>query len=123
MSALGNAQAAWGESLPDWVKVLAEFCDKTTQSEAAKQVGISGAAVSQVINLKYHKGDYGAVEKKVRGSLMSETVLCAVQGQITLDVCMGNQAAGGSTSSPQRLRLGRTCPVCVHRHHGGNHAE
>ena len=123
MTALDKARAAWGTDLPDWVIVLAKQSDNTSQATVAIRVRISSAAVSQAINRKY-AGDYGAVEAKVRGALMGHTVPCPVQGEIALDVCMRNQGHGLTTSSPQRQRLGRTCPTCEFRHHGGkNHAE
>lgn len=119
MSAMTKAVAAWGV-VPDWVQVLARSCDESNQSTVARRLDYSGAVVSNVLANKY-AGDMSAVEKSVRGVLMSETVECPIQSRITLDVCMANQAAGSSTSSPQRQRLGRTCPTCVNRHRGGNH--
>lgn len=57
-----TVRAAWGEEAPDWVVILAEECDRTSQKAAAQQINYSPAVVSTVLKGTY-KGDLTAVER------------------------------------------------------------
>ena len=63
-SPLEIAQLAWGDAMPDWVKVLAVECTKTSQAKVAKRLNRSASLVSTVLRAKY-PGDMQAVEEIV----------------------------------------------------------
>lgn len=122
MTAVARARAAWGEPLPDWIKILALAADQSSQSAVAKRLGKSGAAVSQILANKYH-ADTGAIERVVRGVLMGVTVECPVAGEISIAVCSANQQQPFSTANRQSVRLHRACPQCPHFQYGGKDAQ
>lgn len=111
--ALARAQAAWGNP-PDWVRALADACDRATQTEVAKRIGRSAALVSNVLTAKY-KGDLTAVEQVVRGALMNGVVDCPVVGELASDTCDQHQKAKWSPINPQRIAFYRACRAgCPH---------
>ncbi|MBP0483966.1 hypothetical protein [Sagittula salina] len=86
MSALEKARSAWGEDMPNWVRALAEECDRSSQNKAADRIGRSPSLVSNVLAAKY-AGDMAAVEDLVRGILLSETLACPALGEIGKKDC------------------------------------
>ena len=113
---VSNAREAWGVSIPDWVMALAEACDRSSQNSVAKRLGYSGATISGVIKNKY-RGDIERVEQAVRGSLMSETVMCPVLGDLRRDRCLINQkkAKNPNPTSSVSMRLAKACKhTCPH---------
>jgi hypothetical protein len=105
---VAKAGAAWKGALPDWVEQLAREANRTTAKKAAQRIGYSGAVVSHVLNNAY-PGDIARVEAKVRGALMSATVMCPVVGEIGLDRCLDEQKMGNTGASSIRARLYRAC--------------
>jgi len=91
---------------PDWVVILAEEANRTTQTAAAKRIGYSGGAVSSVLRGTY-LGDMGAVEQKVRGALMGVTVDCPVLAEIGRDQCLDEQ----KSPLPRPLLCARGCSM------------
>ncbi len=57
MSAIETAKQYWGENLPDWIEVLANESDKSSQNKIAQKIGKSSAAISQVLK-KYLSRHY-----------------------------------------------------------------
>ncbi len=116
---LATAQAAWAEvegGMPDWVMVLAEACDRTSQNAVARRIGMSASVVSCTINRTY-KGLLDGIEARVRGALMSEEVDCPVLGQLRKDACLDHQkrAQTFSATSTMRVRMYQACRGgCVH---------
>lgn len=111
MSALTRATEAWGEALPDWVTVLAEECDATSQAATARRIGYSPAVVNTVLKAAY-KGDVSAVEQAVKGALLDATVNCPVAGPLAAHVCLEYQRRPFKPTNAQRVKLYKTC-------HGG----
>jgi hypothetical protein len=105
---LAKAKAAWGAALPDWVETLALEANRTTSAKAARRIGYSGGLLTGVFGKKYN-GDLVRVEAKVRGALMSATVVCPVVGEIGLDRCLNEQKMGNTGASSIRARLYRGC--------------
>ncbi|MCV9907169.1 Mu-like prophage major head subunit gpT family protein [Brucella sp. HL-2] len=56
---IDKARAAWNGEIPDWIVILAEACDRESQSAIARKVGYSASAVSQVLSNTYQNGVYG----------------------------------------------------------------
>lgn len=104
---VAKAQAAWGD-LPDWVEALAEQAAATSGTLAAGKIGYSPAVVSHVLANTY-KGDIAAVEAKVRGALMGETVVCPILGAIGRDHCLDQQKKPRVATSSIRSKTWRAC--------------
>lgn len=105
-----NARAAWGDDMPDWIAVLAEACDRSSQAEVAKRIGYSSSVVSNVLR-KTYAGMMAVPEQAVRGALMGETVCCPVAGDIPRDQCLRYQkkAAAFMATSAIAVQLYRAC--------------
>lgn len=111
---LQRALLAWGKEIPDWIEVLANECDKSTQGKVAERLGVSAAVVNQVLGKKY-AGRMDQVEARVRGEFMKATVECPVLGEISTRDCIANQSRKFRPTNDLRVRLRRTCPACPNR--------
>lgn len=116
MSAPNQSRAfkAWVAPIPDWVLVLAQACDKSSQGKVGARLGVSAAVVNQVLGNSY-KGRTDRIETRVRGELMRETVECPVLGAISTRDCQDNQARKFRATNPTRVKLYQTCPTCPNR--------
>lgn len=113
--AVETALEAWGE-LPDWLLVMAEACDETSQNAVARRLGYSASVVSTVLKNTY-KGSPNGIEKAVRGALMAEELDCPVLGGLRKNICLEHQkrAVHFRASSSMRVRLYMHCRGrCVH---------
>ncbi|MBK1868285.1 transcriptional regulator [Aestuariivirga sp. YIM B02566] len=102
--------------MPDWIRCLAEACDRSSQSAIAKRLGVSGSVVSGVLRQTY-AGTYETVEKATRGALMGDTLVCPVLEEIPAHVCLDHQkrARNFSSASSLRVKLYRACRGgCIH---------
>ena len=105
---------AWGKAAPEWVIVLAECCDRMTQSALARKLGVSGAMINQALKNTY-AGRLDRLEQRVRGELMRETHACPVLGEITKRRCIDEQGRSYSATNAVRVELRRACPRCPNR--------
>lgn len=107
------AVAAWGRELPDWVKLLADECSKTSQNKVAKRLKRSASLVSNVLRNKY-EGDMLAVEEVVRGVYMATTTSCPALGEISTAECRDymRSATKFSNENSERVRMYRACRSC-----------
>lgn len=110
---LETARQAWGEALPAWIEALASACDKTSQNVIARQLGVSAAQISCVLNRKY-KGSYAGLECLAHDFFLRGKVACPVLGEITSRECLAQQKRPFVASSPQAVRLYRACKSCPH---------
>lgn len=94
--------------MSDWIDALRTACGASTQAKVARQIGYSGAAVSQVLSGKY-TGNLAAVEQAVRGALMDVSVVCPILGSIAANVCSNQQKQVFAATNPQRVALFRAC--------------
>ena len=115
-----KAQKAWGDCLPDFVQALAEACDKSSQRQVGRNLGLSCAAVNLLINNRYHPRPYAYVKERIRKGLMVENVFCPVLSEIPRLRCLEEQRAPFSSNNPLRLSLYRACPSCPHYMEGKN---
>lgn len=113
-----RARESWAathcEAPPAWVLSLADACDRSSQGQVARRLGISPAVVNQVLGSAY-KGRLDRIEVRVRGELMQETVTCPVLGDLSKRECLDHQKAKFSATNPLRVRLYRACKVCPNR--------
>ena len=108
-TALQRAVAAWGEDMPNWVRVLAEACDHGSQKKVAAELDYSPAVVNQVLGNKYRGGDLAAVQQAVQGALMDYSVDCPVLGELRANFCLENQKRPFSPTNSTRVRLFKAC--------------
>jgi len=108
MSALQKAMAAWGTDMPDWIHILAEACDGSSQKKVSMQIGFSAGAVNQVLSQSYNAG-LGAIKQAVEGALMNATVDCPVMGEMPANVCLENQKREFAATNSTRVRLYKAC--------------
>jgi len=108
MTAVETARRARNGDLPDWVRALAEECDRTSQRAAAARIGYSAAAVNQVLAGKYRAPET-RVELAVRAALLAAEVCCPVAGVIPAARCLENQRLPWASTNPQRVALYRAC--------------
>lgn len=106
MSALAKAQAAWGQ-VPDWVRALADECDRIGLRNIAGRMGISPAMVSLAINNKRENLEF--IKHKAEQKLMITIVACPYLGVLSVTECLQEQAKPFSGSNPFRVQLYRAC--------------
>ena len=105
---VAKARRAWGENAPEWILALAEECDRTSQSRAAKRIGYSAPTVSQLLAGKY-EGDLERVRELTEGLLLVEDVQCPVLGTISRADCTRWQTLPFGTSDSTRVRVFHAC--------------
>jgi len=120
MNTVIRTRAAWGDAAPEWILVLAEHCDHSSQKAVADQIGYSSAVVNQVLSGRY-SGDMGAVEQAVKGALLNTTVSCPVAGDLPAHRCLEYQRLPFAATNPQRIALYKACRTCPHNRR--NHHE
>lgn len=98
----------------DWITVLRECCQASSQAAVAKRIDYSPTVVNQVLKGKY-AGDLSAVQKAVEGALMGLSVDCPVIGELSRDRCLTYQRRGFAATNPLRVALARACPTCPNR--------
>lgn len=108
------ARHAWGEAAPEWIIVLAEACDQSSQAAVARRLGVSGAQINQALHNTY-AGRLDRLEQRVRGTLMNECVTCPVLGEITRRRCIDEQGRPYAATNALRVELRRACKTCVNR--------
>jgi DNA-binding transcriptional regulator YdaS (Cro superfamily) len=103
---------------PNWITVLRESCEGSSQAAVARRIGYSPTVVNQVLKGRYggpHGGDLDAVRKAVEGALMGLSVDCPVIGELPRDRCLAYQRRGFAATNPLRVALTRACPQCPNR--------
>jgi len=100
----------------DWVAALSAECSATSQTAAARRLGVSASTVNQVLKGSY-KGDLRRIEGLVRGELMRETLACPVLEVITKKRCLDEQRKPFAATNPERVKLYFACRSgCQHSH-------
>lgn len=112
MNARAKAEARWS-ALPDWVGVLADASDRTSQANVARLLNINSGYISYA--LRNEKPQYHQpVEYAVRGKLMAETIACPVLGEIDQSLCVRHRKNRVPAVLPEERQLRATCPTCIH---------
>jgi hypothetical protein len=98
----------------DWLEVLREQCDNSSQAQVSKQLGYSPAVINQTLKGCY-KGNLSTVELTVKGCFMAKTVTCPVVGEIAQHICLNYQKLPFAAINPQRVQLYKACRAgCPH---------
>ncbi|MCC7484587.1 MAG: hypothetical protein IT529_06315 [Burkholderiales bacterium] len=105
---------SWGKAAPEWVVALAEACDRGSQAQVAKALGVSPTQVNQTVHNTYG-GRLDRLEQRVRGTLMNQKVACPVLGEITRRRCIDEQGRRYAATNELRIELRRACPRCPNR--------
>jgi hypothetical protein len=92
----------------EWIEVLRAACTTSSQSRIARQLGYSGAVVSQVLSGTY-AGDLQRVQAAVEGALMNAQVDCPVLGLIGRARCVEIQRRPFTPTNPANVALYRAC--------------
>ncbi len=85
-----------------------------SQVKVAEELHVTGPVVSMLLKDKY-PGSVEAMEQRIRGQFMAETVQCPVQGTLSKRSCLDNQALPLAFTNPIRAALGRACKTCPNR--------
>lgn len=109
---LVKATDAWGEAMPDWVRLLANACDRTSQRAAAERLARSSGYVSRLLSRKY-EGSYEEAETIVRAAYAGASVACpAIGDAIPLSGCVRNRRRAGPPRNHLQQLFARHCPRC-----------
>ncbi|WP_446653088.1 hypothetical protein [Blastomonas sp.] len=107
-----RAQAAWGEDMPPWVRLLAAAADATNQRKAGEKIKRNASYVSRILNRDY-AGSYEEAERLVRAAWGNEDVLCPVwNDSIPLASCMNLRRKKGFPQNSVENLYYQTCPTC-----------
>ncbi|MEQ8346189.1 MAG: hypothetical protein RIB84_22400 [Sneathiellaceae bacterium] len=116
-TAMERATKGWGDDMPDWVQVLAEKCDASSQAAAAKRMRCSAGVVSQVLSNSY-PASLAGIEERTRAAFMSADVECPVLGTLDRARCLHEQRQKYSSANRTRVQLYRACRSgCPHSNH------
>lgn len=98
---------------PMYERRLVKECDGSSQNKVATRLGISAAAVSQVIRKSY-LGSYDNVAMRVREIYMDGDIDCPAIGEIASEICLHwrDEIRRGTSSDPQRVLMTRFCRKC-----------
>lgn len=113
-AAMAKARKSWGTTMPDWVRELAEQCDRSSQARVADILGNSTTVVSRVLSNSY-PGSVERIAAKVRGHFLAEVVDCPVLETIPRQRCVAEQDMALSFQNPLRRRVYEACRAgCTH---------
>ena len=94
--------------MSDWIYVLQQACNDSSQNRIAVRLGVSSSMISQALRGKY-PGDLSGLQKRVEGELMGSAVSCPVLGEISSRQCLDCQRMPFAATNAQRVRLYRAC--------------
>ncbi len=94
--------------MSDWIYVLQQACNDSSQNRIAVRLGVSSSMISQALRGKY-PGDLSGLQKRVEGELMGSAVHCPVLGEISSRQCLDCQRMPFAATNAQRVRLYRAC--------------
>lgn len=113
MSNIAAAIHAWGADLPEWVRILADECDRTTQADVADRLSISGSYVNRIIHNRYG-ASYAEAKQSVLAIIGGREVECPAFGPIPLTSCLRNRRRKGPATNTLQRTFERHCPTCFH---------
>ena len=104
------------KALPDALKAALQAAVTALGSQVAagKELGISSAAVSQLLQDKY-PGSIQTMVERIKGRYLGLMVRCPVYGTLARNHCLDYQALPVAFTNPLRSALGRACKTCPNR--------
>lgn len=109
---LDRAVAAWGDTMPDWIRMLANAADRTNQRAVEIKLNRKGGYVSKILNRRY-AGSYEEAETLVRVTFGSDQVECPIMGSIPLGSCVRNRRRRSPPVNQMHHLWARSCPTCA----------
>jgi len=94
--------------MTDWIDVLQEECNKSSQSKVARRLNVSTTVINQVLKGKY-PSPTDRIQALVEGAYMNRTVYCPVLGTLPADKCEQQQQRPFAAINPLRVRLYKEC--------------
>ncbi len=92
----------------NWVEMLREACERTSQRRVARQIGSNPTTICQVLRGTYrHATD--DIEAIVRAHLSPESIECPALGRISSARCAQEQREPFSAANPVAVRRFRAC--------------
>lgn len=109
---LERVTVAWGVDAPEWIRILASACDKTSQRAVSIQLDKSSGYVSRLISRTY-AGSYDEARQQVTAILTPAEVVCPVFGlSIKLQFCIENRRRKGPVDDFVKRQWAENCPTC-----------
>lgn len=106
-----RAASAWGNPMPEWVRLLAEACDRSSQGAVARELDRSNGYVNRLIHRTY-AGSYPEAENIVRAKFSADEVACPLWGKIPLASCLQLRRRKAAPQNRMHQTCARTCPTC-----------
>ena len=111
--AIQTVLECWGSGAPEWVNVLASYCDQNSQAQAAHKIGRSASLVNQVLKKRY-TGNLSAVQSRVEAAFIDGDVKCPVLGSLSGKKCLNYQSKPYNGGNHISISLFRSCRKCPH---------
>ena len=99
---------------PDAMQMLRDKVKEHGQAEVARRLGISAAAVSQILSGKYQAAP-DAILGRVIEVFGGISIDCPVLGEIPLSQCADERKKPFAATSHQRVALWKACQKCERR--------
>ncbi len=99
---------------PDAMQMLRDKVKEHGQAEVARRLGISAAAVSQILSGKYQAAP-DAILGRVIEVFGGISIDCPVLGEIPLSQCADERKKAFAATSHQRVALWKACQKCERR--------
>lgn len=95
----------------DLLQLLKQKTAELGQSNVARALSYSSAAISQILSGTY-RGDSTNILQKVREMYGGISVQCPILDQITLELCANQRRKDFAATNPQRVKLYQSCKKC-----------
>lgn len=101
----------------DWIEVLREACEQTSQRQVAARIGSNPTTINQVLRGIYrHPTD--ALAKLVMDHLQPGEIECPALGLISTARCADEQRQPFASTNPTRVATWRACHSGCPRYRG-----
>lgn len=98
----------------NWQELLKNKVDLLGRRNVESDLSISRTTLSQLLGDKY-PADTKNIERKVLRAYAKSHIDCPVLGQISVARCNSESVKPFSATSPQRVKLYRSCANCPNR--------
>ena len=116
LNAPAPVKTPMAKALPDdALKALQSFCESAgSQAAAARRLDVSQGTISNALKGRYI-GNVDKLAERIRGELLSATVVCPVLGEISSRICQ-DERSKPFAANPLRVQMWRSCKTCPHNH-------